>query len=133
MKKFFTSDKIYIAKSKIGKAGRGVFARKNIKKGETIEKCPIIEVPKYDVSKLRESILVTYFFYFGKRKEKLALALGFGSLYNHSNNPNSSFKVKPREKLIEFIALRPIKENSEITFSYSGGKSKGKNPLWFEI
>lgn len=75
MNKLITSDKIYIGPSKIANAGRGVFARRDIKKGEIIETCPIIEIPKYDMSNLRESILVTYFFYFGKNKEQLVIAL----------------------------------------------------------
>jgi len=134
MKKLLPSDKVYIGQSKIINAGRGVFARRDIKKGELIERCPIIEVPKHDMSKLKESILVTYFFYFGKKKERLALALGFGSLYNHTDKPNSTYKIKPKELILDFIALDDIKKDNEITFDYSGGKSKDKkNPLWFEV
>jgi hypothetical protein len=132
--KLSTSDKVYVAKSKIPNAGRGVFTSLDIKKGDVIEKCPIIEVPEGGVSGLKESTLVTYFFYFGKRKERLAIALGFGSIYNHSYKPNAIFKIKPKERVIEFIALRDIKKDDEITFDYQGGDSqKGKkNPLWFE-
>jgi SET domain-containing protein len=135
MKKLLASDKVYAGKSTIHNAGRGVFARRDIKKGEIIETCPIIEVPKNDTSKLKESILVTYFFYFGRKKERLALALGFGSMYNHSYKPNAIYKVKPSQKTIDFIALDDIKKGREITFDYSNGgnlKSK-KNPLWFEV
>ena len=69
MNNLLTSNKIYVGKSAVPKAGRGVFARHDIKKGEIIEASPIIEVPKHDVSNLKESVLVTYFFYFGRRKE----------------------------------------------------------------
>jgi len=134
MKKLLASDKVYICKSKISNAGRGVYARCDIKKGEIIERCPIIEVPKNDTSKLKESILVTYFFYFGKNKERLAVALGFGSIYNHSYKPNATYKIKPSQKIIDFIALDNIKKNDEITFNYNHGNQKGKkNPLWFEV
>ena len=94
MNKLITSDKIYIRQSRIANAGRGVYARRDIKKDEIIEKCPIIEVPKHDVANLRESILVTYFFYFGKNKERLIIALGFGSIYNHTYEPNATYKIK---------------------------------------
>src|SRR3989304_3030920 len=114
MKKLLTSSKVYFAKSKIEKAGRGVFAAQNIKKGETIEICPIILVPKKDVSNLRESILVNYYFYFnGKRN--LAIALGFGSIYNHSYQPNATYIKKSKERVIEFVAIRDIKNGEEIT------------------
>ena len=61
MKNIIGSNKIYIKRSKILNAGRGVYALSNIKKGEVIERCPIIEVPKHDMANLNESILVTYF------------------------------------------------------------------------
>lgn len=133
--KLLASDKVYISKSGIINAGRGVYARRDIKKGEIIERCPIIEVPKNDTSNLKESILVTYFFYFGKNKERITVALGFGSIYNHSYKPNATYKIKQKEKVIDFIALDDINKNDEITFNYNKGvklKDK-KNPLWFEV
>ncbi len=133
MKNLLASDRVYIKASKIHNAGRGVYARMDIKKGQLIEKCPVIEVPKADMSNLRESILVTYFFYFGKNREKLIVALGFGSLYNHSHQPNAIYKIKPLEKTIDFIALKNIKKNQEITFNYTYGNPKYKSPLWFEV
>ncbi|HBB76249.1 MAG: hypothetical protein A2186_01515 [Candidatus Levybacteria bacterium RIFOXYA1_FULL_41_10] len=133
MKKLVTSDKVYIGKSKIVGAGRGVFAGRNIKKGELIEKCPIIEIPKHDFSSLRESVLVTYFFYFGKKKERLVVALGFGSIYNHSYQPNAKYKINHTEKTIDFTALRDIEKDDEITVNYNSGNSKDKSPLWFEV
>ena len=131
MKNIYTSDQIYVGRSKIIKAGRGVFAGGDIKKGEIIERCPIIEIPKHDSSSLNASILVTYFFYFGKDKERSAIALGFGSIYNHSYKPNAKFNIKQKLMLIDFIALENIKKDGEITVNYYNGNPK-KSPLWFE-
>jgi len=131
MKKLFSSDKIYIGKSRIADAGRGVFARHDIKKDEIIEKCPVIEVPKQDLSNLRESVLVTYFFYFGKKKDRLIIALGFGSIYNHAYEPNARYKLSRTEKTLDFVALKNIKKDSEITVNYNPNP-KDNNPLWFE-
>ncbi len=133
MKKLFTSDKVYVGQSKITNAGRGVFAKYDIKKGEIIETCPVILVSKHDTSNLNESTLVTYFFYFGKNKDKLAIVLGFGSIYNHSYQPNMKYKIKPRERIAEFSALKDIKKDTEITFNYNYGNPKNKTPLWFEV
>ncbi len=133
MKKLFTSDKIYIKQSRILNAGRGVYAKCDIKKDEIIERCPIIEVPKHDMANLNESILVTYFFYFGKNKEQLLVALGFGSIYNHSNKPNAVYKIEHTRRLIDFIALSDINKDDEITFDYNHGNSKDCSPLWFEV
>ena len=131
MKNILASDYIYVGRSKIFKAGRGVFASRDIKKSEVIERCPIIEIPKHDSSGLNESILVTYFFYFGKDKERLAIALGFGSIYNHAYIPNAKFRIKQKDTVIDFVALKNINKDDEITVNYYNGNPK-KSPLWFE-
>ncbi|MBU2632717.1 SET domain-containing protein-lysine N-methyltransferase [Patescibacteria group bacterium] len=133
MKKLLASDKIYIKTSKISNAGRGVFAKCEIKKGEIIETCPIIKVSRHDTANLNESVLTTYFFYFGKEKEQLAVALGFGSIYNHSCKPNAKYKISKEEGIINFVALSDIKKEEEITFNYKSENSKNNRPLWFEV
>jgi SET domain-containing protein len=132
MKKLIVSGYLYVRKSKIKNAGRGVFAGRAIRKGGLIERCPLIELSEADNSGINESFLVTYLFYFGKNKERSALALGFGSIYNHSYKPNAKFKILPSENLVEFTALTDIKKDDEITFNYTG---PGINfpPLWFEV
>ena len=132
MKKLPTSNKVYIKSSRILNAGRGVYAARNIKKDELIEKCPIIEIPKHDLANLKESILTTYFFFFGKNKEELLVALGFGSIYNHAYTSNARYIIKPQDATIDFVALKEIKKGQEITVNYSQGNQKNKNPLWFE-
>ena len=132
MVKLYTSKKIYIVKSKIKRAGRGVFAAQNMKKKEVIETYPIIEIPKNDVSNLKESILVNYYFYFGKKNEVLAIALGFGSIYNHSYGPNATYKKRIKNKTIDFVAIKDIKKGEEITVNYNYGNPEDKSPLWIK-
>lgn len=132
MKKIFTSDKVYVKQSKILNAGKGVYAMRDIKKGELIEKCPVIEIPTHDLSNVDESFLVTYFYYSGKHKERVVIALGFGSIYNHTFTPNALYKIKHAENTIDFIALHNIKKDEEITVNYNGKNLKNNNPLWFE-
>ncbi len=127
--KLLPSNKIYISDSKITKAGRGVFARVDIKRGEVIERCPVIEIPEHIAASVNESILVTYIYYLGKNKERLMLALGFGSIYNHTDSPNTKYEEKYEERLIEFIAITDIKKGDEITVNYSQGQSITA-PLW---
>ena len=133
MQKLYLTEKVYVKPSHVEGAGRGVFAKHAIKKGESIEICPIIEIPAGDVSAINESILLTYFFFHGKQKENVWLALGFGSLYNHSYTPNASYKVSLVDSTIEFIATGDIAADSEITFDYKAGNPKENNPLWFEV
>ena len=63
----------------------------------------------------------------------MAIALGFGSIYNHSYEPNATYKIKPKEKIIEFVAIKNIEKNNEITVNYNFGNPKDKTPLWFEV
>lgn len=128
---FRASNKIYVSDSKIAKAGRGVFSNAYIKKGEIIEECPIIEIPKGDLTSINQSILFTYFFYFGEKKEKALLALGFGSLYNHSYSPNARYEINEDDKTLVITAVKNIKKDEEITFNYKGN-DKTSTPLWFE-
>lgn len=127
-----TSDKIYVSKSRIPNSGRGVFARTDIKKGEVIESCPVIEVPPNDVSNLADSILITYFYYLGKNKDRVFITLGFGSIYNHTYKPNAAYKAQLKDERINFVAIKDIKKDDEITVNYSPENKKSKNPLWFE-
>lgn len=131
MTKKISSRNLYIGESKIPNAGRGVFAGEYIKTNEIIEVCPVIEIPRDDTANLGESILVTYLFFYGKNKDQAFVALGFGSIYNHTDNPNAICKINEKQKNIKFFALRDIKIGEEITFDYNFGKLNNQ-PLWFE-
>ena len=131
--KIVSSDKVYLSESKIQEAGRGVFASVDIKRGETIERCPVIEIPEHDTSNINKSILVTYIYYLGKNKDRLMIALGSGSIYNHSHQPNAKYKEKHKDKIIDFIAINEIKKDEEITVNYNQGNQMDKSPLWFIV
>lgn len=132
MKKLTPSVKTYVAESAIANAGRGVFAAANIKKDEVIEICPVILVPKSDMSSLKKSFLVNYYFYIGKDNSMLAIALGFGSIYNHSYEPNATYKKNLKERTITFFAIKDIKKGDEITTNYNYGNPKDKSRLWIK-
>lgn len=131
MKKVLNTNKLYISKSKIPKADRGVFANAEIEIGEVIERCPTIEIHEHELKSLEESILITYLYFFGKNKEKALVVLGFGSIYNHSYVPNTMYKIKLKGKIIEFICIKKIKKDEEITVNYIQGNTNNV-PLWFE-
>lgn len=132
MQKIYPSENVYVKNSLLENAGRGVFAKRDIRKGEVVETCPVIEIPTHDVSAVNKSILLTYFFFHGKKKEKIWLALGYGSLYNHSYTANVMYIINERNGTIDFVALSDIAKDSEITFDYKG-ESLQNNPLWFEV
>ncbi len=126
------SNKIHLAKSCTPNAGRGVFATVAIRKDEVIEKCPVIEIPEREVALLRKSQLKNYYFMWGKKLKMVAICLGFGSLYNHSYEPNATYIKRMEEKVIHFIALRDIKKDEEITVNYNFGNPDDKSPLWIK-
>lgn len=124
MEKLEQSGRIYVADSEIADAGRGVFAQGAFSAGDIIERCPVIRVPLSDPSNDDRGVLVNYYFYYG---DGLAIALGFGSVYNHSYKPNATYKPKPEEGYIEFHAIREITPSEEITVNYNFGNPNDKS------
>jgi hypothetical protein len=92
--------------------GRGVFAGRPFYSGEVIEVCPLILLKK-NHRLLEETELNSYVYAYNKH---LALALGYGSLYNHADKPNAWFDRLESE--ISIIANRNIQVNDEITIDY---------------
>ena len=110
--------------------GRGVFARRLIKKGELIEKVPmlVLSVEEYHDG-IGKTSLANYCFAWGQ--DTVALALGYGSLYNHSYKPNARYDdVAPQTK--EFTALRDIQSGEEITVNYNA-EPKSHAAVWFDV
>lgn len=128
----YPSSKIYIAKSAIPNAGRGVFASYDMTKHTIIEICPVILIPKNEVSSLQQTLLINYNFGWGRSLESRAICLGFGSMYNHSFTPNATYKKYFDDLIVEFIALRDINKGEEITVNYHNGDPQDKNPLWIK-
>lgn len=117
--------KIRIAASSVAGAGRGVFATAPIAAGECIEQCPVIalENPR-DRARLRKTGLVNYYFLWGPKRNRAALCLGWGSIYNHSFTPNAQFKKCIDDRRMDFIALRDIAPGEEIFVNYNGDPTK---------
>ena len=111
------------------KYGRGIFATRNIKKDEFIEEAPVIIIPKVEWKLMEESVFVNYIFRWGGDK---ALALGYGSLYNHSYTPNVRYFTNIENQSIDFYARKDIREGEEIMVNYNGDP-EDQSPLWFEV
>ena len=124
------SPSLRVAKSP--RIGRGVFADKDFKPGELIESAQVIVIPAEQWPLLEKTELFNYGYAFGEDLTEMAIALGFGSLYNHSYTPNARYLRRCREKTIDFLALRPIAAGEEITVNYNG-TSTCRDPLWFPI
>ncbi len=112
------------------KKGRGVVALRSYEPGETIETAPVIVIPSAQWPALEGTVLYDYGFAYGPELEDMAIVLGFGSLYNHSYEPNAKYVRYTEERLIEFLAIRPIQPGEEITVNYNCDPND-RSPLWF--
>lgn len=92
--------------------GRGVVATRVLLGGGVVERAPVIVVPDRDV----RGLLDHYVFTFGRGR--CALALGVGSLFNHSAQPSLAIAKRVRRRVIEFFALRDIVPGEELTIDY---------------
>lgn len=100
--------------------GRGVYAGEPIKKGETIEVCQLLLVP---ISQAVDSLDPYVFAYNNKN---LAVALGNGSLFNHSNFPNALCYFEYKKMLLVFEAKKDIRIAEEIFINYGYSKADKK-------
>ncbi|HHV24204.1 MAG TPA: SET domain-containing protein-lysine N-methyltransferase [Methanosarcina sp.] len=112
--------------------GRGVFAQRNFKKGEVIESCPVIVLPAEEIDTLELTQLYNYYFAWGPESKDAAIALGYGSLYNHSYTPNARYYKDFDNSLLKYVCIRDIQKNEEITINYNCDP-EDKTPVWFDL
>lgn len=98
--------------------GRGVFARVEIRKGSIIEVAPVITVPVTEAYAWNSNFGL-FDYVFNWDEGVMAIALGYGSLYNHSFLPNAKFSIGAGLTII-FSAIRLIRAGAEITINYNG-------------
>ena len=111
--------------------GLGVFAARAFAEGELIERAPVLLAPVEQAAAC--PALAPYAFMWSDTH--VALTLGFGSLYNHSYEPNAEYadEAAPRGAAgrdappghagggaKRFTALRDIAAGEEITVNYNG-------------
>lgn len=90
--------------------GFGVFAGKTIRKGQKIEECYTIFSRRGGNRQLED--------YYFDADGKYALLMGFGSIYNHSDDCNADYKINQKTRVTTLTAERTIKKGEEIFVSY---------------
>ena len=118
-----TTSKIEVRKSRIH--GYGIFANDSIAEGELIEECKLLRLgwrSKY----LHDPVLADYM-WANKQCGCVEcknhgyinyIALGNGSLYNHSDNPNTTQTVNFKNEVMTIISAKEIKADEEIFVHY---------------
>lgn len=120
-------NKIFISKSKI--QGNGIFAKVNIRKNSIIDICPVLIFSAKDANIIENTSIGSYHYQW--TRGKYVLALGFGSLFNHSYDANCQYEMQYKEKTIRFIACKNIKKGEEVFINYNGDPDC-KKKVWFD-
>jgi hypothetical protein len=107
--------------------GRGVFARHDIPADTLIVASPALIIPNevYKNHSLNATIFESYLFTWNRAGD-YALALGLGSLFNHSDTaPNVTYILDKVNKCIRYTTRRPIKRKEELCIFYGHGVKFG--------
>jgi uncharacterized protein len=109
-----------------GRGARGVYARQPIPAGTLIERVPVLLIPKTQVfgdnAVSRNAARISWYVFEWKvptKRPYVALALGYGSMYNHSFSPNAVYRCVAPDAL-EYEAIRDIDAGEEVTLNYNG-------------
>ncbi|KZV95800.1 SET domain-containing protein [Exidia glandulosa HHB12029] len=105
--------------------GRGVYASASIEPNTVVERSPVLLFSKEEYAAYGKHTLLDHYT-FNWPDGRMALALGLGSLFNHSSRPNTSFSIKPHEDepTIEYTVLRRVEPGEELCIFYA-------HSLWF--
>lgn len=94
--------------------GVGVFTTVDIENGSLIETCYCLVMSNWTTTHPAYDYLFDL-----PQRNKQVLPFGYGSIYNHDDQPNMFWKSDPEdEKLVRFYAIRDIKANEELRHSY---------------
>jgi SET domain-containing protein len=106
-----------------GARGRGVFAKRNILSGETVERCWVMPMsPEESLATKTLPTLNRYLFPWANKTR--AIVSGEGLLYNLDSMeltkrpPNCECALRVGISAIEFRALRDIRAGEELTWNY---------------
>ena len=107
---------------KIGSTG--VFANNKISKGDIIEVCPALLEKRKNLDNTNK--LTDYHFEYDK--DNSLVALGYCSMYNHSDSPNANWLILDKNSM-RIKALNDIEAGEEIFVSYGNKYWKSRKEL----
>ncbi|EMA6342401.1 SET domain-containing protein-lysine N-methyltransferase [Bacillus cytotoxicus] len=112
-----------------GEFNRGVFATRDIKKGELLHEAPVISYPNEEHIFIEKTLLADYAFEYGVNHS--AILLGYGMLFNHAYRPNATYEINFDNHTFDFYAYTDIKAGEEILINYNGDVDDDEL-LWFD-
>jgi hypothetical protein len=113
--------------------GRGVFASRRFRRNDLIEVAPVIVINSGTVPKPISHVLYEWERWQDGTTTR-AVALGYGSIYNHGNPANLRYAKDPAGRVIRYWALRDIAADEELTINYNSmtGLCAPEQETWFE-
>lgn len=113
--------------------GRGVFATKDVADSELIEVAPLVRL-EWKLKYIHDRVIRDYCWMNTKcdcqdcrmNGPALYLAMGYGSIYNHHDSPNTKIELDYDNFLLKVYASKDIKNGQEIFVSY--GERYFKSP-----
>jgi SET domain-containing protein len=111
-----------------GEFNRGVFATRDIAKGELIHEAPVVPYPNDQHKFIEQTVLEDYVYEYGINHS--AIVLGYGMLFNHSYEPNATYDISFEKHTFDYYAYKDIKAGEEILINYNGDVDD-MDPLWF--
>lgn len=109
--------------------GRGVFATRPFSRGDVVEVAPVLVLPAKQQGQLDGTLLDSYVFAWG---DSVAVAFGYGSLYNHAWSPNLEYRKRIAEACIEFVAIADIAVGDELFTNYTASNPH-RADLWAHL
>ena len=92
---------------------------------------PYIVIPPEQLAVIHKTVFHDYYFLMPEDATTACMLLGYGSMYNHSSEPNAEVIFDVPNERVEFQAIRDIVAGEEILIDYTGGLPK-ETELWFE-
>lgn len=109
------------------KYGRGIYATKRITKGTVVDTTPIILLTQEDTTSLNNTSLIYWWFGWPTgRSGPTAIALGLGSLFNHSFDANCHYEADEKNLTMKFVATETIEKGEQLFINYGYDPIKEK-------
>jgi SET domain-containing protein len=114
--------------------GLGVFASRTIACDEVIEIAPVVQtqVPFIEIHPELQRRVFDWE-RIASIKDTSAVALGYGSMYNHANPANMRYESAFGGDAIKFVSVREIQEDEELTINYNGPEPLSTEDTWFRM
>jgi len=105
-------------------SGRGLFASEPLLRGTLIHSAPCLLVTKASYQEHAKHTVLEHYLFNTPNGDKL-LALGYGSIFNHSDSPNVDYRIDKPNLTVNYYASKGVEKGEEL-FIYYGAS------LWFE-